>query len=156
MVALEIFSSLWFWFLMWQNRLKLLYFDLIFPVNTFSLNNIIYRISSNTAWVSNWTLMNLSIQINRVYCNRVFISTLSRFEPGWFWAMKLIKLRGSNQGFTVFYKSLGEKKEWHHFLYRYINVIFWSCHFFLKQKRMQTTVHWPWFSSFMLVVSSRN
>ena len=48
------------------------------------------------------TRVNLPIQINTAYCNRVLISTLFWFEPGWFGAMKLIKPQGSNQGFTVY------------------------------------------------------
>ena len=55
-----------------------------------------------TAPVLNWTRVNLPIQIDRAYCNSVPFSTISQFEPGWCWAIKLIKPQGSNQGSTVY------------------------------------------------------
>ena len=48
-----------------------------------------------------WTRVNLPIQIEKFKSFEVPISTLSRFEPGWLWTMKLIKPQGLNRGFTV-------------------------------------------------------
>ena len=46
-------------------------------------------------------LVNLPIQIEKQVFFQVSISTLSWFEPGWLWTMKLIKPQDLNRGFTV-------------------------------------------------------
>ena len=51
------------------------------------LTHIPYFLEPNL--VSNWTRVNLPIQVEKFKSFEVSISTLSQFEPGWLWSMKL-------------------------------------------------------------------